>query len=149
MNMSGDIRVKADRAHKALYNELCECAFPQMHELFYLCACLGYRRKKRKPLRKSGEDRFWSSTITPEEYVSFYSMQLADNGMEIGSVRDDQEVIRRMEEYANAGMEVLVDELLRDFIMECDGEMHLDPATKETLPKLVLSFVFDETLETV
>lgn len=149
MNMSGDIRVRADRAHKRLYNELCECAFPQMHELFYLCTCLGYKHKKRKPLGKSGEDRFWSSTITPEEYISFYSMQLADNEMEMSSVRDDQQVITRMEEYANAGMGILIDSLLRDFTLEYEGELRLDPTSKENLPKLLLSFVFDETLEAV
>ena len=74
MNMSGDIRVKTDRKYRNLYNELKNFAFGDMHELFFLCSCLGFRTKKKKNLGGNGEDRFYSRTITPEEYACYYAI---------------------------------------------------------------------------
>lgn len=149
MNMSSGIRVRTDRKLKRLFGELCDVVFPQkMHELFFLCACVGYRSKKAKSLGRDGEERFWSDTITPEEYVCYYSMLLAEKDMNIASIRDDREVIRRVEEYANAGLGVLLDSFLVDFVVSIEGECSLDPSHKELLPKMLLSYVQGEMLAT-
>ena len=74
MNMSGDIRVKTDRKYRNLYNDLKNFAVGDMHELFFLCSCLGFRAKKKKSLGSNGEDRFWSRTITPEARMWLVSL---------------------------------------------------------------------------
>ena len=40
MSFSEDIRVKTEQKYKTLYNELKNFAVGDMHELFFLCACL-------------------------------------------------------------------------------------------------------------
>ncbi len=74
-----------------------------MHELFFLCVCLGYKTKTRKPLGKNGDGRFWSRTITPDEWTCYYAMMIEVNNMDFHSITDDKKVLFCMEEYANGG----------------------------------------------
>jgi len=149
MNMSGDIRVKTDRRYRILYNELKNFVVKDMHELFFLCACIGYRAGKSKPLGSNGEGRFWSSTITPEEYACFYAMMIEENDMNFSVIREDKTVIARMEEYANGGMEILLEELLSDFLVTSGDEPRLDHSHSKELPKIILNFIYEQILEIV
>ena len=115
MNMSGDIRVKTDRKYRNLYNDLKNFAVGDMHELFFLCSCLGFRAKKKKSLGSNGEDRFWSRTITPEEYACYYAMMLEESNMDLSAIKDDTKIISEMEKYANAGMGSLLDNFLSEY----------------------------------
>lgn len=143
MNMSGDIRVRTDRKYKTLYKEMSNCAVREAHELFFICACLGFRHGKRKPLQKQGEDRFWSSTITPEEYASYYSIIVESEEMNYSAVLDDKEVISKIEEYANAGMGILLEEILADYTIESGNEFRLDRSCSDELPKVLLAYLFN------
>ncbi len=141
MNMSGDIRVKTDKKYRNLYNDLRNLAVGDMHELFFLCVCLGYRAKKMKPLDSNGEERFWSRTITPEEYACYYAIMLEKNSMDLSSTRDDKLVIAEMEKYANGGIEIL----LKDFLNEyCSADYKLDSAYSKELPKALLYFIREQ-----
>ena len=82
MKLSGDIRVRTDRHHRTLYNDFRNFVAKDMHEIFFLCSCLGYREGKRKPLGRDGDDRFWSSTLTPEEYARYYAMMIESSEMD-------------------------------------------------------------------
>ena len=138
MNMSGDIRVKTDSKYRYLYNDLKNFAFGDMHELFFLCSCLGFRTKKKKNLGTNGEDRFWSRTITPEEYACYYAMMLEENDMDLSVIKDDKLIISEMEKYANAGMELL----LKDFLSEyCSSGLKLDSSISKELPKAFWHFI--------
>ncbi len=143
MNMTGDIRVKTDQLHKNLYNELKNFAVGDMHELFFLCTCLGYKAKKKKPLGNKGEDRFWSRTITPEEYACFYAIMLEENEMNLSAIKDDKIVITEMEKHANAGMEILIEEFLSDYLIKSGTELKLDSTYSKELPKGLLIFIYD------
>ena len=143
MNMSGDIRVKTDQQYKNIYNEFKNFVVGDMHELFFLCACLGYRADKKKPLGKKGDDRFWSKTITPEEYACFYAMILNNKNMDLTSIEDDKFVISEMEEYSNAGMGILIDEFLSDYLVAVGNEYKLDPTHSNELPKDLLNFIYN------
>jgi hypothetical protein len=147
MNLSGDIRVRTDRRHRALYNELRKFVVKDMHEMFFLCACIGYRQGERKPLGRDGEDRFWSGTFTPEEYASFYAMVIESNDMDFSAIADDKEVIGTMEEYANAGMQILLKEVLADYILTRGEEVSLDPSCSKELPKVILAYVNEKAGE--
>lgn len=141
MNMSGNVRVKTDQKYRGLYNDLKNFAVGDMHELFFLCACLGFRARKKKALGTSGEDRFWSSTILPEEYACFYAMILEDNSLDLTSIRDDKNVLAEMEKYANAGMEILLNDFLGDY---CTKDLKLERILSKELPKNLLHFIFEQ-----
>jgi len=142
--MSEDIRVKTDAKYKALYNELKNFVVGDMHELFFICTCLGYKANNPKLLGSNGEDRFWSRTIRPEEYVCYYSMLLEKNNMDISIIKDDKLVLSKIEEYANGGMEILIKEFLSDYLIKSSTELNLDPTSVKELPKTFLSFIYEK-----
>jgi len=143
MSFSEDIRVKTEQKYKTLYNELKNFAVGDMHELFFLCACLGFKANKKEPFER-GDDRFWSRTFTPEEYACFYAMILEKKNMDLASIKDDKTVLGEIELYANAGMKILIDELLSDYVHETNEEYKLDPMSREELPKALLHFIYEQ-----
>lgn len=143
MNMSGDIRVRTNKYYKNIYNDFRNFIVGDMHELFFLCACLGYKEKKKTPLERNGEDRFWSGTITPEEYACFYAMVLKDNDLELKSIEDDKYVLSEIEMYANAGMSILIDEYLSDYLIKSGEYYKLDSSYSKELPKGLLNFIYN------
>lgn len=146
MKMDGQIRVKTDGRHGKLYNDLKNTAIGDFHELFFVCACIGYRERKRKPLDRSGGDRerFWSNTIVPREWACYYAMVLADSDMDFASIQDDKIVLGVIEEYANAGMAVLIEEFLSDYLIKADAEPQLDTGASRELAKQLLHYVYDQ-----
>lgn len=143
MKFDGDIRVHTDRRYSDLYNDLKSVAFGEMHEVFFLCVCLGYRAKKTRELGKSRDQRFWSKTITPDEYACFYAMAMEENAMDFASVRDDKQVLARMEEYANAGMEIFMADFLGDYLLAKGDIPRLDPSASKEIAKDLLHFIND------
>lgn len=142
MNMSADIRVKTDTKYKNIYNELKNFAFGDMHEIFFLCACLGFREKKKENISVN-DDRFWSKTITSEEYSCYYAMILSENNSDFSSIDDDKKVLSEIEKYANAGIKIFVDELLSDYIIDIDGACKLDRQLSRELPKSILHYIYE------
>ena len=136
-------RIRTARQHGKLYTELKGILVQEFHELFFLSACVGYRNDCPVPLGKSGEDRFWSDTITPEEWSTYYSMILARNNMEFGNIQDDNSVIAQIEEYAHGGILFLIENVLNGFLVEKDGEYILDKTVAKGLPRRVMQFVFE------
>ena len=64
MKMDGNTRVATDAKHRELYNNMKNsAAVDDFHELFFLCACIGYRNDSQYSIKKR-DDRFWSRTIT-------------------------------------------------------------------------------------
>ncbi len=146
MKMNGEIRVRTDRRHKELYKDLKECAMGDAHEVFFLCACLGYKMKARKPLGKTGDERFFSKNITIQEYSSYYSMMVKDYEYDYSSIQDDKKVLEVMEEYANAGMDILVSEFLSDYLLVKDAqEPRLEKAMCKELAKTLLFFTYSKS----
>ena len=145
--MSTEIRVKTDQRYRILYNELKNFVVKDMHELFFLCTCIGYRTGKSKPLGKAGDDRFWSRTFTTKEYACFYALMLEENNFDFSAIRDDKAVIARMEEYANAGMDVLLEDFLSEYLINQGNELKLDSTHAKELPKLFLYFVYEQLSE--
>jgi hypothetical protein len=147
MTMDTNIRVKASRQHGGIYKQLTGLAVGDSHELFFLCACLGYRRGKATPLGRDGEDRFWSSTIKPEEWNCYYAMLLAEADMDFSQVQDDKKVIGRMEQYADAGMEILLAECLKDVVIRTGGELTIDTGAAKEVACDILQYLTDQVDE--
>jgi hypothetical protein len=141
MDMSGDIRVKTEEKYRDIYNDLKNFVVGDFHELFFICVCLGYKAKMKKPLGARGEDRFWSRTITPDEYACYYAMILEENNLDLASIRDDKVVMREIEKYANAGMEILLNDFLKEY---CNKDLKLDHVFSKELPKTFLNHIFEQ-----
>jgi hypothetical protein len=136
-----EIRVKTDPKHGPLYQDLRGQIALEFHEIFFICACLGYASSARVPLRPGAQERFFERTISQEEWACYYAIVLQDSNMDFARVQDDAAVIAVVEEYANGGIDVLVRDLLGDFVQETQGILHLDArgSGASELPKIVLA----------
>jgi len=142
MKMSTDIRVKTDPRYEELYKGL-KLIGDDFHSIFFLCTCLGfYAQKKTLPTARRDE-RFWSRTITPDEWTVYYSIALLDKGEDFAALGDDAQVIAIAELYADAGMEILIHEVLQPYLT---GEAlpTLDRRGSEALAYELLKFVWDK-----
>lgn len=145
MKMDSNIRVRTDRRHRTLYNQIRSHALGDNHELFFLCVCLARKHKAPKSLGRSGDDRFWSGTIEPEEWCCYYAIVLEETDMDFEHVADDKSVIGRIEEYANGGMEILINDCLKDYLSASyDDELSLDMNAAHELPKTLLGYFFEQ-----
>lgn len=139
--MRPDIRVKIDRKYKGIYDSLKNHTVGDFHELFFLCVCLGHKTQTQVKLSKR-EDCFWSKTIIPSEWFTYYALFINDNNNNITSLGDDFAIIESMQEYANGGMQYLIDELLTDYFATDSSGNYLT-VNKEQLPKELLMCVLD------
>ena len=143
IEMSQKIRVKIEPKYKGIYNSLKNHAVGDFHELFFICVCLGCKMKKRKPLNKR-EDCFWSSTVLPDEWYTYYTIYINDHKMDFSCLGNDEQIISAMQEYANGGMAHLIDEFLCDYTKkDSSGNYivdHLDQLPKELLVKLTMDW---------
>ncbi|MFC1849112.1 hypothetical protein ACFL27_02785 [candidate division CSSED10-310 bacterium] len=144
MKMSGDVRVKTDVKHKELYNDMKNLAVGDMHELFFICACIGYLAGEQKALGTKGDDRFWSKTITPEEYTCYYAMILDRTDIDLMAIQDDKVVMQEIEKYANAGMQILIDDLLVDYFPQKNTLKIEKSQVSRELPKALLGYIFEK-----
>lgn len=139
--MSQKIRVKIDPQYKGIYNSLKNHAVGDFHELFFICVCIGHKNQKCIPLIKR-EDCFWSNTISPDEWYAYYALFVHDNKIDLSSLGDDEKIISVMQEYANGGMEFLIDEFLCDYVKK-DSSGHYIVVHTEQLPKELLINILD------
>lgn len=139
IEMNQNIRVKIEPRYKMIYNGLKTHAVGEFHELFFLCVCLGCKSHKKVPLQKR-EDAFWSTTVTPDEWYAFYAIHLYENELDFSSLGDDEAIIMSMEEYANAGIEILLEEFLCDYVKKDSAGNytveHTEQISKELLMKI-------------
>ena len=143
IEMSQKIRVKINSQYKGIYNALKNHAVGDFHELFFICVCLGCKMNKRQSLKKK-EDCFWSSTILPDEWYAYYSIHIFDNNMDLACLGNDEKILGVMQEYANGGMDYLINEFLCDYTKkDSSGNYivdHLDQLPKELLVKLTMDW---------
>jgi len=147
MKMDGNIRVHTEAMYKELYNDLKNNgAIEDFHELFFFCACIGYRKGRHKKLQKR-DDRFWSRTITPKEWACYYAMILEKNNFDYEKISEDINVIATVEGYANAGMEIFIEDFLEDYLHTNSSETNprLDPTLCKELPKQFVHFIFEQS----
>jgi hypothetical protein len=141
MKMDGGIRVRTDKKYGSLYRDLTGLVINGFHELFYTCACVGYRSKQAISLGKRGEERFWSNTFTPEEWAVFYAIVLEENNLNFSAIDNEKQIIARIEEYANGGMAILLSDFLDSYVKTIDDEIVLDVTASKELAKDLLQYV--------
>jgi len=146
MYMPVDIRVRTSEKYKQLYNDLKNFVFRDMHEIFFTCAAIGYAAATRTPLGRAVDNRFWSGTITPHEFAMYYSIVAETKEMDYQSLLDTKSVVEVAEEYANAGMEILLEEVLGEYVIERESGPALDQSSCDELPKIILAYIYDKSL---
>lgn len=141
--MNGDIRVRVDGRYFKLYNDLRD-SVGEASQVFYLCACLGYRTKRATPLGHFAEPKFFSKNITPSEWSCYCAMILDEQNMDFSALNDDKAVVERIEQYANGGMAFLIEECLCDHIVGPDSDPRLDSSSSKELPRVLLGFSLEQ-----
>ncbi len=147
MKMNGQIRVATDAKYKEIYNNMKnKGVIEDFHDLFFVCAILGYKNNKLNPIKKN-DDRFWSSTILPREWVVYYAMILEKNNYNYSLIENEKEVLNIIEQYANAGIEILINNFLDDYLISNSKqtEPKLDPSCSLELPKHFLHFLYEQS----
>lgn len=143
----GDIRVKTDVRYKTLYNDMKNRGtISDFHELFFVCACIGFTKGTRKPIERP-DDRFWSNTISTTEWTCYYAMIMEVSNYDLSVICNDREVIATMQEYSNVGMELLVEDFLESYLLPGSkkSEPQLDPSCVKTLPKDFLYYILEQS----
>jgi hypothetical protein len=144
--MSEALRVKTEAKYRQLYNDLKNFIVGDFHELFFICACLGYAHNRRKALEgeRSDQERFWSDTITPKEWSCYKAIIFRENDYNIKSIQDEREILNIMEEYANGGICILIEQFLKDFVIQENGLIRLDQSLSKELPKHFLYYLYNK-----
>ena len=144
MKMDREIRVQSDKSHREFYRDYRKHLGKDAHELFYLAVCIGFHQKQHCPRTKnSAEERFWSRTILPEEWATYYAIMLHKNDMNYDAICDDAETLQMMEAYANGGINYLIEEeLVGGFLIEKDGLTMFDSQLANDIPRRILQFMF-------
>lgn len=146
MKMDGEIRIRTDVKHRCIYKDLKDLqVIGQYHELFFLCVCIAYKYGKKKPLGGRGEDRFRSADLSSDEWAVYYAMMVEMNDMK-WSLPDEKEMFRQIEEYANAGMDMLIELFLGDYLTSEHGEQRVLTSEGEELPRHFLAFLFEDAI---
>lgn len=147
MKMDGNIRVATEAKYRELYNNMKNYgAVDDFHELFFLCACVGYRKGIQTPIKKR-DDRFWSRTITPPEWACYYAMVLEKNAFDYAKVSEDKEVLSTIETYANSGINILIQDFLEDYLLPntSSTDPQLDPACCKEIAKQFVHYIFEQS----
>lgn len=147
MKMDGNIRVATEAKYKELFNNMkSNGVVDDFHELFFLCASIGYRKSSKTPIKRR-DDRFWSKTISPREWACYYAMVLEKNAFDYEKVSEDKDVLAIIEGYANAGMDILIKDFLGDYLLPSSRstDPQLDPTCCKELPKNFVHFIFEQS----
>ena len=140
MSMFPKIRVYIQKEYFDLYSDWRDLVGRDMHELFFLCVCLGYKTGKDIPLSKKVQ-KFWSDTFDAEEWNCFYAIFFKKHQIDPTSIMDAEKVFKFIEGYANGGMEILIDELLTDFTIGDPDNLRIDSSSSKGLAKSILAYI--------
>lgn len=74
-------------------------------------------------------------------------MILEKNSFDYKKVSEDKDVLAAIEGYANAGMDILIDEFLGDYLLPSskNSDPQLDPTCCKELSKQFVHFIFEQS----
>ena len=108
--------VYTSKENENVYKFLAEKYKLAYHELFLLFSAIGFIKKERKSFNEKGRE-FRCNYLKPSERVSLYSILInSDEDITIndfGNKSKHQEYINVLEEYAEGGLEILIQNVFR------------------------------------
>lgn len=145
-----NLRIRVSKKYVGIYKDLTsdkknlrEPIFKQHADVFVLCCILGFRDGKRVPLEK-GEQLFFSHYLTNEEETTLKAIAIAEKDKNYQILDDEKALVQIVEEYANRGMEILIENVLSNFIRENEDGYYLQFSENDLLEKGILSFIYQE-----
>lgn len=115
---TGGMRVSIEAGLHDLYKQLSEgkkledAPFETMKDIFMLAACLGYDLGEPRPLDGGQRDIFhWTQFSDRVDVPILNALAIAETG-DIQVLADQERVLRIAEEYANAGIREIREQLL-------------------------------------
>jgi len=140
-------RVYTRPEYVKIYQKLKGLAFNEYHNLFTLCVFLGYKNKKRSK-KSAKKELFWSQTFSPHELASFYALLIRES--ESGNfalLKDGEKALEWLQEYADGGMEVLLEsDVMKKFVVRHGDEINIDATVRDNLQKQLMYYIFSEYL---
>src|SRR5690625_1842422 len=110
MNENAQLRVYVSKKYFPIFHEITrQKLFAQNSEFFIFCTFLGKKNELIKPLEKRHE-LCRAATLGEYDRIAIKSLYLKENG-ELSSFKD---MIRFAEEYANGGIEYLIETTMAD-----------------------------------
>lgn len=110
-------RIKRSEDKESAYKQLTEelKIFNTMKDVFLLAACIGFHQGTRKPFDKSGGEIPWTVFRADTDESMIDSIALSETN-DVHILLKDEETydkkFRVVEEYANYGMEVLIQKII-------------------------------------
>lgn len=138
--------VFTSKRYEAIYKSLNNLIDVKYHDLFMLCAVIGFRNNNKLTVEEKGRE-FRSNYLSREQKATAYSIILNDNELEkkINRFEDREFIIKarkRLEEYAEGGMEILVNTVFKS---KWNGEI-LDGSYDEYEIDII-SYIYEQALE--
>ncbi|TYB31282.1 MAG: hypothetical protein FXF47_04945 [Candidatus Mcinerneyibacterium aminivorans] len=144
-----DSRFSVSKKYYNLFTDLNSNVFPSHSSIFILCVLLGYNYGTRKSL-ESTKQLFRVASLNPEEVLVLKSLSIEEENCDYSLLSDnsiEDKIINMLEEYANSGMEIFIEEFLNNYIKQSNGEYYLDFTKKNELSKIVLGYIMDKVEE--
>lgn len=134
------------KKYETIYKTLNSLIDVKYHDLFMLCAAIGFRNNNKLPIEEKGRE-FRSNYLSREQKATAYSIILNDSefGRKINRFEDREFIVdarKRLEQYAEGGMEILVKEVFKSkwtggILDESYNEYEID----------IISYIYEQSLE--
>jgi dnd system-associated protein 4 len=116
--------------------------FTENKDLFILCCTVGFKFEKKNEL-KNTEMLLWSGTFDQHQDTVLKAIAVKSTNEQNLSILDDPESVYRIsEQYADKGMEILIEEIFEPYIKEQeDGTLTIVYNEKADLLKGIIHYV--------
>ena len=108
-----DIKAKEKYLKPIIDNEISIFYKREQTEIFFLAAAIGHLNKNRLPLKDKTDVRLYS-TLTHDHKMFIRVLALNEENFDYNILKNGQEVIRIIEEYANGGFKLLYDQVIKN-----------------------------------
>ncbi|MBU5465811.1 hypothetical protein KQI49_03085 [Virgibacillus sp. MSJ-26] len=145
MNDNAQLRVYVSDKYFPIFHKMTRNGiFTQNSEFFIFCTFWGEKKGKKIPIEKRHE-LCRAVTFTEYDNTSVKALFLK----EFGELSTQKEMIGLAEEYANGGIEDLIETTLKDMVhQDVDGSWHFNPdVNTEQFQLELFDFVLRETTE--
>ena len=134
------------KKYENIYKVLNKTIDVKYHDLFMLCASIGFKNNRKKAVVEKGRE-FRSNYLSREQKATAYSIILSDSelGRKINKFEDKEFILearKALEQYAEGGMEILVEEVFKS---KWTGEI-LDENYSEYEVDII-SYIYEQSQE--
>ncbi|MEI4527197.1 MULTISPECIES: hypothetical protein [Priestia] len=143
-----EARIHWNKKHEVIYHTLRERGiFPQNSHILMFCASLGFKHSRKKELVGDTND-IRLSTFSKDEMVAYVTIAFSKVGLQLDKLDKIEEFKNIIEEYAEGGMEVFIEEFLEPYLIpNKDGSyiLAIKGGGASDFEKDLLVFIYEES----